>query len=158
MAYYDCCFLQNDRATYFQLLIFLIKADTGERLQVNSLYCLIADNKGKGCEELVCPIKQRCVQGFCICLPGFHCQVCSILSCSRVFVVSMGFARAFRVGWLAKSGQLFRQRTTVCGSCFFTQGFGVLICFESVYYRAFDNVVVQCVSSFSVCQSTNADI
>ncbi|XP_078382968.1 uncharacterized protein LOC144665586 isoform X1 [Oculina patagonica] len=36
-------------------------------------YACVKDEKGKGCEDVLCPINHHCVQGFCICLPGLHC-------------------------------------------------------------------------------------
>ena len=40
---------------------------------MNNRGLLISDEKGKECEEVVCPITQHCVRGVCVCLPGKFC-------------------------------------------------------------------------------------
>lgn len=40
---------------------------------VGTGYVCVRDDRGKGCGKVVCPFNQHCVQGFCICFPGFHC-------------------------------------------------------------------------------------
>ncbi|KAJ7337768.1 hypothetical protein OS493_007923 [Desmophyllum pertusum] len=36
-------------------------------------YVCVKDDRGTGCEKIVCPINRRCVNGFCICFPGLYC-------------------------------------------------------------------------------------
>lgn len=36
-------------------------------------YVCVKEDKGNGCETVVCPIKHYCVKGVCVCLPGLFC-------------------------------------------------------------------------------------